>query len=614
MLDYLQFFFEDPRQIISFGAVIIVWSGLIGLGSIFSRDNEDVALYPILGWGCVTLVFTFVGTLTKIPFTYIALALALIAAGFSCYLIWRKQRLIDPVFWRMIIWGTPLFLLVSAMLGSQWDEFSHWLHGQKYFLQHDQFPGKGRPLSAASFPAYPYAWQLLAYFAGRITGSIVENAASFFNILLLFTLARLAVGHALKLTGDQSIISRSPWLIASLAAAVASIFNPTFVQKVVLTAYADTATSVTLAVGVLIGWSMLEALAVSDIKRARRRALMAGLAFAILISLKQSTLELFGLGLGALFFVGLVDSRIRLLALLQCITIAATPGILAYGGWRHYVANELQGREFVIKPFEMWQTELIPSILYKMGYVLLKKSAYLAAMLIAIVFGVRGLIIGSTEYSRAMLTIGLVFLGHTVFLAFCYVAVFHGHEAKTIASYWRYNQQLGGLAMLVVGLSGSMLIARYRAQFSISRLKWLPAILVLLAPMIFAHKIRFDKKPAYGHYRLVGVDVASRIEPNAGVRVLDPKGSGESGLMLRYEISDVTHNFGYQAAFHDISAEALSKYWQSIRTEYVVIHSVTPAIQSVFGDNFKDGNSYLIQKTETGSPNILATWAWPQID
>jgi len=614
MLDYLQFFFEDPRQIISFGAVIIVWSGLIGLGSIFSRDNEDVALYPILGWGCVTLVFTFVGTLTKIPFTYIALALALIAAGFSCYLIWRKQRLIDPVFWRMIIWGTPLFLLVSAMLGSQWDEFSHWLHGQKYFLQHDQFPGKGRPLSAASFPAYPYAWQLLAYFAGRITGSIVENAASFFNILLLFTLARLAVGHALKLTGDQSIISRSPWLIASLAAAVASIFNPTFVQKVVLTAYADTATSVTLAVGVLIGWSMLEALAVSDIKRARRRALMAGLAFAILISLKQSTLELFGLGLGALFFVGLVDSRIRLLALLQCITIAATPGIIAYGGWRHYVANELQGREFVIKPFEMWQTELIPSILYKMGYVLLKKSAYLAAMLIAIVFGVRGLIIGSTEYSRAMLTIGLIFLGHTVFLAFCYVAVFHGHEAKTIASYWRYNQQLGGLAMLVVGLSGSMLIARYRAQFSISRLKWLPAILVLLAPMIFAHKIRFDKKPAYGHYRLVGVDVASRIEPNAGVRVLDPKGSGESGLMLRYEISDVTHNFGYQAAFHDISAEALSKYWQSIRTEYVVIHSVTPAIQSVFGDNFKDGNSYLIQKTETGSPNILATWAWPQID
>lgn len=612
MLEYISLFFEDISQITSFGAVVIVWLGLIGLGSIFSSDHEDRVLYPILGWGCVTLIFTLIGTLTKIPFTYIAMVLALIAIGLVCISLWHKRNLIDPVFWRMMVWAVPLFLLVSAMLGSQWDEFSHWLLGQKYLLQHDQFPGKERPLSAASYPAYPYAWQLLAYFAGRMTGSIVENAASLFNILLLFTLARLAVGHVSKITGTQDILARSPWLMASLAAAIASVFNPTFVQKVILTAYADAATSVTLAVGVLIGWSMLEALAHGDINRARHRALMAGLAFAILISLKQSTLELFGLGLGALFFVGLVDARIRLMPLLQCIGIAATPGILAYGGWRYYVANELQGREFVIKSFETWQIELIPSILYKMGYVLLKKSAYLAAMLIAVVVGVHGLIKGSTEYSRAMLTIGLVFLGHTVFLVFCYVAVFHGHEAKTIASYWRYNQQLGGLTMLVVALSGGMLIARYKEHFTISRLKWLPAILVLLAPLVFAQKIRFDKEPAYGHYRKVGVDVASRIEPNAAVRILDPKGSGESGLMLRYEVSDMTLNFGYRAAFHDMSEKALAEYWQSITTEYVVIHSVTPAIQSVFGANIKEGHSYLLQKSDAGLPKILATWRWPR--
>ncbi len=611
MLDYVQFFFEDTRQIISFGAVVVVWLGLVGLGSVFSHDKEDRVLYPILGWGCVTLVFTFVGTLTNISFTHIAMTLALAAIGLAGLSLWRKRSLIDPIFFRMMVWAIPLFLLVSAMLGSQWDEFSHWLLGQKYFLQHDQFPGKDRPLSAASYPAYPYAWQLLSYLAGRVAGSIVENAASLFNILLLFTLARLAVGHGFKITDKQGAIEKSPWLVASLAAAVASVFNPTFVQKVILTAYADAATSVTLAVGVFVGWSMLEALAVGDIKRARHRALMSGLAFAILISLKQSTLELFGLGLGALFFIGLIDGRIRRTALLQCMTLVAIPGILVYGGWRHYVASELQGQEFAIKPFEKWELELLPMILYKMGYVLLKKSAYLAAMLIAIVMGVRGLIKGPTEYNRAMLTIGLIFLGHTVFLVFCYVAVFHGHEARTIASYWRYNQQLGGLAMLVVALSGGMLVARYWERFPVNRLKWLPAILVLLAPLVFAHKIRFDKEPAYGHYRLVGVDVASRITPNAAVRVLDPKGSGESGLMLRYEVSDVTLDFGYQAAFHDMSEKAIAKYWQSIRNEYIVIHSVTPAIQSVFGDKIKDGNSYLLQKSDSGLPKVLATWPWP---
>lgn len=614
MYEYIGFFFEDFRQITSFGAVIIVWLGLIGLGSVFSSDDEDAALYPILGWGCVTLVFTFVGTLTTISFTYIAIALALISVGLTGNALWRKQRLIDPLFWRMIIWATPLFLLVSAMLGSQWDEFSHWLLGQKYILQHDQFPGKDRPPSAASYPAYPYAWQLLSYLAGRITGSIVENAASLLNILLLFSLARLALGYAVKITATRDVLTSSPWLMASLAAAIASVFNPTFVQKVILTAYADAATSVTLAVGVFIGWSMLEALADGDIKRARHRALMSGLVFAILISLKQSTLELFGLGIGALFLVGLIDARIRSMQLLQCLTIAAVPGIFVFGGWRYYVANELKGREFAIKPFERWEIDLIPSIIFNMGYVLLKKSAYFAAMLIAIAVGVRGLIKGSTAYSRAMLTISLIFLGHTVFLAFCYVAVFHGHEARTIASYWRYNQQLGGLAMLVVAMSGGMLIARYESHFKISRLKWLPVILVLVAPLVFAQKIRFDKEPAYGHYRKVGVDVASQIEPNSVVRVLDPKGSGESGVILRYEVSDVTQNVSFRATFHDMSEKTLANFWQSATTEYVVLNSITPAIQAVYGSSIKEGNSYLLQKSDDGTPKILAIWPWPQID
>ena len=97
----------------------------------------------------------------------------------------------------------------------------------------------------------------------------------------------------------------------------------------------------------------------------------------------------FGLGVGALFFVGLVDPRIRFASLVRCAVLITLPAVVVYGVWRYYVANELAGREFTIRPFDDWSIDLLPSILGNMVYVLLKKSAYLAAMLAAMLAALR---------------------------------------------------------------------------------------------------------------------------------------------------------------------------------------------------------------------------------
>ena len=611
MPEYVSYFVEDPRQISALLSVAAVWLGLAAVGSSIGGRDIDKPIFPLLGWAAVVVVYTVFGTLTDIAFTSIGVVLGVTALISGLAYLRRDILLIDPAFLRMLLFAAPLLLLVSAMQGSQWDEFSHWLLGQKYLLNVDRFPGEGHPRSSASFPAYPYAWQLLSYLAARLQGGVAENAGSLLNLLLLMSLGLMAVRRGLFLTNrDEAGIN--PWLLASLCVAAATVFNPTFVQKVILTAYADAATSVTLAVGVLAGWWMLDALGDGDERRAHKAALVSGLVFAILISLKQSTLELYGLAVGALFVVGLLTPGVGIGALVRCIVVLAFPGLLVYGAWRHYVASELSGREFVIRPYEEWAIDLLPAIIGNMIHVLLKKSAYFAAMLVAIAVGARAVIGGGTAYSRAMLTIALVFMGHTVFLAFCYVAVFHGYEAKTIASYWRYNQQLGGLAILVITLSGAVVLQRFGKRLPIRGVKWLPAVLIVIGPFVFAEKLRFDKSPAYAQYRSVGQAVATIIEPGDKVLVLDPNGSGESGIILRYEVSDKTGDVQYQAAFHDMSEAGLMKLRARLAGSYLVIHSVTPAVQAVFGNTLNPGASYLLRIEQADGIEYLAEWPWPE--
>lgn len=611
MSEYFSLFFESSRQITSLLTVAGVWLALAALGSTVSRAPEDRVLSPLLGWALVTAVYTVLGTVTDITFTWIALGLGIAAFGAAVVALRRDTWMIDPIYLRALVWTTPLLLLVSAMIGSQWDEFSHWLMGTKYLLHTDMFPGDGRPASSASYPAYPYAWQLLGFFAGRLKGAIVENAGALLNILLLLTLGRIAIGKAAAIAGKTQALETAPWTAAALTVFSVSALNPTFVQKVILTAYADAATSVTLAVAIAIGWTMLDALADNDRARARKRALMAGLVFAVLISLKQSTLELFGLGLGALFLAGLLYRGVRIVPLLTCLVIAAMPGVMVYGVWRHYVGAEMQGQEFAIRPFAVWSFDLLPTIFYKMGAVLLKKFGYFAAMAVAVFVGLRGLWCGQTPYNRAMLTIGAVFLGHTAFLVFCYVAVFSGYEAENIASYWRYNQQLGGMAILAIVMSGGEILRRYGDKLPLSRLQWLVMALIVVAPFVFAQKLRFDADPTYRHYRAVGQAVAARIEPGAEVGILDPNGSGESGIMLRYEVSDLTQDVWYRAAYHDMSANGIAETWQGLGAAYLIVHSVTPAVQAAISSQLENGTSYLLKRRADGSAEVLATWPWP---
>lgn len=614
MAEYITFFIEDPRQFWALGSVAIVWLGMTAIGHLLVRDDEEVVIAPLVGWAVIVAAYTILGTVTTLSFTTIAIGLSALAVVSGVMALRRDALLFDPIWLRMLVLAAPLLVLVSAMQGSQWDEFSHWLTGQAYLLRVDAFPGEGRPTSAASYAGYPYGWQILGYLPSRLAGMHIESAAALLNILLLLTLGRVAIGWVLRYR-DLTIhdLTISPWVLAGLAGLSVTLINPTFVQKVILTAYADSATSTSLAIGFVFGILALKRFEENAAAAGWRAVAISALCLSILVTLKQSTLELFLLALIGLMAFGVTAGWARVSKTIAAVVLISAPGLILYLAWRAYVANNLAGEEFSFLPFDEWNIDLIPTILMTMGHVLLKKSAYLLAVLIAVFWGAR-ILFERTFANRFMLAVSLVFFGHITFLFLCYVAVFSGHEARTAASFWRYNQQLGGFAVLVMVITLGHLFFNYGKRLKLRRLRYLPLILLVLAPFLAAHKLRFDADPVYHHYRAVGSDMMNHVVQGQTVYLLDPKGSGESALISQFETSALSVSYPYLSVYHDNSAAGIANFWKKAAGHLVLIHSVTPELNEALGQSFEANTSYLVRAHEDGSLNVITSWSWPVVD
>ena len=158
------------------------------------------------------------------------------------------------------------------------------------------------------------------------------------------------------------------------------------------------------------------------------------------------------------------------------------------------MSEELPGREFAIRPLSGWLIEYIPEILTKMLVVLSKKGAYLALMIGVIRFGIRAIIRFRTPFDCLSVNVAAVFLGHNAFLLFSYVAAFGKQDALRAASFWRYNIQVGLLAVVFTSYGLGIAWKTWGAdRFKGWRPAWLPIFLILIAPFVLANKLRFDR-------------------------------------------------------------------------------------------------------------------------
>mgnify|MGYP007046928193 CR=1 FL=1 len=614
MTNYFVNFVQHNGQIDSFLASAILWIGFFAIGSFFLGSDNRNKLYeaaPFYGWSVINFVLMIFGVFSRIPFPIIASGIAGIAVLALIVALRREQRLFPAGTLKVVVLAAPLLLLVSAMVGSQWDEFSDWLISPRLMLETGSFPTAADAHRGGTLAAYPYGWHFVTYLASLLAGRFLENAGALINVFMLLTFSFLSIRLIRTGLGRENDISTPGWTLCAIGGLSTTLLNTTFVQKVALTSYADVATAIITGLGAVIGWYMLGALAEGKRREALQNALQIGLLMMLLVNLKQSTVVMAVLVVGAVVLTGLRDPKITIRDLAAMLPRMTLPAIFIFFLWRYYISQEIPAKEMHMVAFSDWLFEYIPEILQRMLLVLSKKGAYLFLLLLVIGFGIRAMFNYRTPFDRLALIAGTIFFGHNAFLFVAYLSSFGKFDALRAASYWRYNMQLGmvGVAFTTYGLS--ILWQKYiEGRHSPKKIIWLPVALMFVAPFVFANKLRFDRFPPVPHFREVSAELNDLLVTGNKLSVLDPQGSGESGVIARYELGGMGIYRNYLSAYQDPEEESLRADLTN-NSSHLLVHSLSPVVQNILNLDMDDEHSYLLKNEGNGNWRIIKTWKKP---
>ena len=612
MNSYIGNFINNGEQFIALASVVVMWLGLTAIGAYVGGPKRYEATAPFFGWAIVSIAFTLGGVFTSVSFETIGLILIALAILFGFLTYRRDGYLLPSGTYKIILLASPLLVLVSGMVGSQWDEFSNWLTTPRLLIEIHTFPTQENAHRGGNLIANPFGWHYINYIASSIGGRFLENAGALTNVLILLTFSLASIRLIRIGMGRERDNTEPSWKLCAIAALSTTLLNTTFAQKVALTAYVDVSTGAITGLSAIIGWHMLGALRNGRHTETTRFAFQVGLLMALLVNLKQSTIAMAVVIVSSLMLAGIRDPKIKNYDLISLLPKMVIPAIIIYTTWRYYVSQELTGNEMQILPYSNWVIEYIPKILQTMLVILSKKGAYLLLMLAIIYFGIRGFIHYKTPFDRFAIIAAAVFFGHNAFLLLSYVTVFGKTDALKASSYWRYNMQLGLVGVAFSAYGAGILWQKYKGHWHwTKKLSWLPIALIILAPFIFANKLRFDRFQPVSHYRAVAKDLKDLLAEGNTLSVIDPRGSGESAVIVRYELGGDKIYKGYFSAFHDLKEEAFRSTLIHRNNSHLLVHSQKTEWQEVLDVEMDNSHSYLLKARQNGGWKIIKNWKKP---
>ena len=610
MENLISLFYVGPQQAVPVVVALILWMGLAGLGYLVTGRDRITEANVFFGWAAVSIAFTVVGVFARGSFSVLA-ALVGTLALVGIVLAWRRgDSLFVPGSWRVAVLALPLLLIAGAMDPSQWDEFSHWLPAARFLIENDEFPSGDKTFTG--FAGYPYGWPLLTYLGARIGGRLFDNLGGQLNLLMLLTFAVFALRTAYVVGGKPrgGVIG---WPFAAAAALVATAFNPTFVQKIVLTAYSDISSAVATGVAVLVGFIVLERLAGRERGSMPGGAWQLGLVLALLINVRQTNLIVFLAVAIAMSLVAWRDPEIGFKRFALLLLAALIPALILYVLWRGHIVTALGGSasaEASLRPLAEWNFPLIPRILAAMGEVASKKFAFFIPMFIACGLAARALVRCRTGLDRISMLVAVVFAINLAFLMVTYLGHFGRDQAVTAVSFWRYNIDVGMVAVIFLTV-GAIWFWRGRASFD-TYPKWLAPLaicLVIALPFGFVTKIRFDFEPPKPHYIAVAKQLAPRAADLGNVYVADPAGNGEAAVITRYYLD--RPGMGWLSAFQSPTPAVVEAYLAQIKPgNHVLVHSIWEGMSEAFGQQLDRRTSYLFRR-EPGEWLLVGVWTKP---
>lgn len=614
MADYFSYFIDGQYQWVTLASTMLVLLLLSSIGGIIAGRNRTLEADIFTGWGAVTIIFTvaavfFTGPLDILSWLFFGTGLACTAL-----LLRRDQTLLPPGSMQILVLLSPLLLLAAAMEPSQWDEFSHWLSAPKsLFLSNDLPSVDNPPQGTEMLTAYPYGWPYLTFLASRAVGAFLDGAGRIYNVVFLAIFGLLALKVSLSAAGHDAP-QRFNWRLAGLAAGFIILINPTFIQKIILTAYADTGTAVCLGIATYLLWMLLKAEADGNKDKVATITLQAAFVGAALINIKQVNLILF-LGLIISFLIASWrDPEIRLTRAIRLASAISTLPILIYIVWRYHVSTNLpesNSGEAVFRSFENWNIALTGQIFLQMLVVASKKFAFFAVMTVTTIFALRAFLRPSGHYGRLAILGGGSFIAYNVFLLFTYIASFDPRAALTAVSYWRYNTHLGMIAVLMIAAATGLLWKHWNVNSWLpNKATWIPVLLVVAAPFVFAQKLRFDLEPNKPHYTSIAKEIAATVPNQQPLIIIDPMGTGESMVITRYMTGRKA--IPYISSFQNSTLSNILKAMRSKgEKSLILVHSITLEMKEYFGDRFLLDTSYLLESGKSDW-RMVKEWPYPE--
>lgn len=608
MATYFGYFFGG-EQATTLPVVAVLWLGLAALGGLAAGRQAEKELWPFFGWGLVSLLFTAGGVLASVSFALMAWLSFAAATAAAVFVVRRDGTLLPADFGRQAILAAPLLLLAGAMLASQWDEFSHWLPSIRFLMETDGFPSRANPVTGTPIlPAYPYNWPLLSFLAGKLSGTFLEGAGRIFNLLFLMMLGLLAARLAYRGAGRDD--AARGWTFAGLALLAATILNPAFVQKIVLTSYADIGTAVLTALCGYLVWRIVNALAADDSAEARRLAWQFGLAATALVNVKQVNVVLMAAVMAGALVIAWRDPAVRLGRLLRLGPAMVALPAVGYLLWRSFVAREMSGivgAEATFMPLADWNFQVAHRILFQMLVVWAKKTAYFALMLAALAVALRALVRIRGEFDRLAIILATAFLLYNIgFMFVIYLGSFAERDALRTVSFWRYSLPLAPLGVLFGAYGLGILWKRYGAGRSLpSWLPWLPPTLAVAVTLVLAPKLRFDYEVPKPRYNQAALYIAQAVPPSVRLHIVNGNETIEPDVFTRARANrgagPVLTNFGTPGVLDAFLARIMPG-------DLVLVHAAPEPLPQVLGLDITPGTSYLTWKQADGRLKVLRQW------
>lgn len=610
----------SPSQLLGLGAVLLIAFLLVAIGAGASREDRLPEVQLLSGWAVVITIYTVLGAAGLRSFTLLAAVIAVAAAPMAVIRVRRRGADWLAEWWRLLLIASPLLVLATAMTPTQWDELTTWLPNARYLVEHDAFPGKGLPASPSYFPAYPYGLSLIIFFASRMTGNLVENAAALFNLLVylgfgLF-LARLATANALAQApagprGAKIGTAPAGWGLVAFAALLATALNPTYVSRLVFSSYADASTGITVGFACAFTWMMLDALSRRDGREARSRAWQAGLALTVAVGLKQVNLVfLIALCLTA-FWIALRDPDIGWRSACRLAPHIVVLPVIVYTAWRLHVGLHMPGGEFSFLPFAQWHFALIPDIVARMALVASKKGGYFGIMLVAVILAVPSVWRPRTDFQRLTLLTAGLFVAYNAFLLLTYVAAFGKSDALRAASYWRYNTHLGGVCLLFAVYALALLWRKFVVRPVPRFTATICVALVVVLPLVLSKKLRFDLDPGYGFARTTAIDLSRMLSKSDRVLLVDPLEDGGYMVIMRYNLHGSAIVAGEIRAWNQPTPQSIRDAVTASAVSHIWIFSPEPVVTRALNMTLPPGNAYLLARGSDGW-SVVEKWVHPK--